>query len=210
MARKTHPQRKPATVFAASTEKRNDWAHWAAWTAIVTIIAFSALVNLAIQNYPGFSYSENFFSDLGVFPASADYFNSAVILTGLGVAFFAVAVHKSRRYPVTPAALALLALAGFFLAGVGVFTEEQQPAHLVASGGFFLLTGLAVLLTGWHWIAQRRILGSLGIAGGVFLLAFTIAAALSPQPLMQKIAVGVVLVGYFVLALGIVHDHYKI
>ncbi len=206
--RKTRSVSNSSTPIAAVAQL-NDWAHWAGWVAIVSIIAFAALVNVAIQNYPGFSYSENFFSDLGVFPASADYFNSAVILTGLGVAFFAVAIHKSRRYPVTPAALLLLAIAGFMLSGVGVFTEYQQPMHLIVSGGFFFFTALAVLLTGWHWVQNRIVMGWIGLAGGVLLLGFVALAALSPQPLLQKLAVGAVVTGYFVLALGIVHDHFK-
>ncbi|MBI2445170.1 DUF998 domain-containing protein [Candidatus Micrarchaeota archaeon] len=201
------PSRK--TPSAPTPTQRNDWAHWAGWIAIVSIIAFAALVNLAVQNYPGFSFSENFLSDLGVFPASADYFNSAVILTGLGVAFFAVAIHKSQRYPVTPAALLSLAAAGFLLAGVGVFNSDVEPHHFLASGGFFLFTALAVLLTGYHWVRNHMVLGWIGLAGGVLLVGFVVIAALSPQPLLQKIAVGAVLIGYFMLALGIIHDHFK-
>lgn len=188
---------------------RNDWAHWAAWVAIVSIIAFAALVNLAVQNYPGYSFSENFLSDLGVLPASAAYFNSAVILAGLGVAFFAVAIHKSQRYPVTPTALLFLALAGFSLAGVGVFTKADVLPHFLTSGGFFLFTALAVLLTGWHWVRKQIVLGWIGLVGGLLLLGFVLIAALSPQPLLQKIAVAAVVVCYFVLALGILHDHFK-
>lgn len=197
------------TTAIASPRQRNDWAHWAGWIAIVTIIAFAALINLAIQNYAGYSFSENFLSDLGVFPASAAFFNSAVILAGLGVAFFAVAIHKSRRYPVTPAALLSLAAAGFLLAGVGVFNSDVEPHHFLASGGFFLFTSLAVLLTGWHWVRQQIVLGWFGLAGGLLLLGFVLVAALSPQPLLQKIAVASVLIGYFVLSVGIIHDHFK-
>ncbi len=197
------------TVPAPSSAQRTDWAHWAGWIAIVSTIAFAALVNLAIQNYPGYSFSENFLSDLGVFPPSADFFNSAVILTGLGVAFFAVAIHKSRRYPITPFALLLLAVAGFFLSGVGLYTKADVLPHFLTSGGFFLFTALAVLLTGWHWVQNRLVLGWMGLAGGVLLLGFVLIAALSPQPLLQKIAVAAVVLGYFVLGLGIVHDHLK-
>jgi len=148
-------------------------------------------------------------SDLGVFAASADFFNSAVILTGLGVAFFAVAIHKSKRYSVTPLALLLLALAGFLLAGVGIYTKADVLPHFLTSGGFFLFTALAVLLSGWHWVQNRLMLGWIGLAGGLLLLGFVVIAALSPQPLLQKIAVGAVVTGYFVLGLGIIHDHMK-
>ncbi len=205
MARASKRLTKPVSPSA----KKNDWAHWAGWIAIVSVIAFAALVNLAIQNYPDYSFTSNFLSDLGVFPASADFFNSAVILTGLGVAFFAVAIHHSYRYPVTPAALLSLAIAGFSLAGVGVFTKAASLQHFLTSGGFFLFTALAVLLTGYHWVRNQLILGWLGLAGGLLLLGFVLIAALSPQPLLQKIAVGAVVTGYFVLGLGIVHDHMK-
>ncbi|MBI5225887.1 DUF998 domain-containing protein [Candidatus Micrarchaeota archaeon] len=208
-SRSTQPTNHFTLRPVSKSIKENDWARWAGFVAVISMLAFASLVFLAVQNYPGYSFSANFLSDLGVHPASAALFNSACILAGLSVAFFAVAIHKSQRYSVKPVALLFLGIAGFFLAGVGLYTEHEQPMHFFATGGFFLFTAFSVMLTGVDWIKQKRTLGIFGLAGGVLLVGFVVISALSEQPLLQKFAVGATVLGFFGLGLGVLHDHWK-
>jgi hypothetical membrane protein len=101
------------------------------------------LIHIAEFQYPGYSVSENYISDLGVGPMpSKAIFTAAVILfglmTALAAALFRERDKKSWMW-------ALLLLSGIGAIGVGLFNEDTGMAHRVAAFLAFFFGNLAAL-----------------------------------------------------------------
>jgi hypothetical membrane protein len=106
----------------------------AATQLILGIIVAEAL-------YPGYSISTNYISDLGIGPSSI-VFNTSVFLLGLlvliGVYFFHRAFHSTLI-------AILFTIAAVAAMGVGLFTENSEPLHTIASIVVFLFSGLSAI-----------------------------------------------------------------
>lgn len=173
--------------------KSIDWTTLGGLFAVSGAIFFFVLAGLAISQYPNYSMTGNFLSDLGVNGKSDFLFNTACAVSGTSL--FGLAGCASRRYRGALARLgqASLAFAGAALAGVGAFTLYQQPMHTIAAGSFFLLMPIALLLIGVAlWREHELILEgkvTIGI-GGLTLILFPFVTS----PIGQKVAVGLFLV----------------
>ena len=87
--------------------------------------------------YPGYSISANYISDLGVGPSST-IFNVSIFLVGLlsiiGTYFLQRAFHNK-------VVTLLLTIAALAAMSVGIFTENSEPMHTIASVFVFLFGG---------------------------------------------------------------------
>ncbi|DAC72181.1 MAG TPA: hypothetical protein DSN98_06545 [Thermoplasmata archaeon] len=93
--------------------------------------------------FPGYSISTNYISDLGVGPSSM-VFNMSIFLTGLlsiiGVYFF----QRTFNHKVMTIVLIITAVATM---GVGIFTENSEPMHMITSFFAFLFSGLSAIVS---------------------------------------------------------------
>jgi hypothetical membrane protein len=91
--------------------------------------------------YPGYSISRNYISDLGVGP-SAMIFNASVFLLGSLMIIGAYFLQRAFNIKILTVLLTLSAVGSM---GVGIFTENSEPMHSIASLTVFLLGGLATI-----------------------------------------------------------------
>jgi hypothetical membrane protein len=91
--------------------------------------------------YPGYSISKNYISDLGVGP-SAMIFNASVFLLGSFMIIGAYFLQRAFKLKILTVLLALAALGSM---GVGIFTENSEPMHSIASLFVFLSGGLSAI-----------------------------------------------------------------
>jgi hypothetical membrane protein len=93
--------------------------------------------------YPGYSTSTNYISDLGIGPSST-IFNVSVFLIGLlaiiGTYFLQRAFHLTM-------VTILLTIAALAAMNVGIFTENSEPMHTLASFFVFLFSGLSAIFS---------------------------------------------------------------
>ena len=98
----------------------------AAWFGVIAPVCALVSVGISIILSPWFSWTDNALSDLGVSPV-APIFNGGLILTGILLSLFAIAVARVRRKSSCGFAGAIgFLFAGFSVVGVGVFTEAFQ------------------------------------------------------------------------------------
>lgn len=119
----------------------------------VGAVQFAILWFVAEATYPNYSVANNYISDLGTncppsgpcyVPPNWWLFNASEVVFGililLGAMFF------FRTYPYKPA-VAMLAVAGIGLIGVGTFNESFSLLHGLFSLITFLFAGLAAIVT---------------------------------------------------------------
>lgn len=152
---------------------------------------FMLLYVIAASQDPEYTFLENYLSDLGVGPG-AWAFNSALMISGAMLSLFAV-FGLSAALPaetVSRTGGALLALAGVFLANVGLFTEDAGDTHLFLSYAFFITTFISfgVLTLAMH---RDRRLGPvpLYVTGGLFLSGLVMILALGADPFTETVSV---------------------
>ena len=120
----SHSQIAGVLIFLAATQ------------LILGIIVAEAL-------YPGYSIATNYISDLGIGPSSI-IFNVSVFLLGLlaiiGVYFFQRAFHSTLL-------TILFTIAALAAMSVGIFTENSEPMHTIASIVLFLFCGLSAIFS---------------------------------------------------------------
>jgi len=91
--------------------------------------------------YPGYSLSLNYVSDLGVGPSST-IFNSSVFLLGVLIAVGTYFLRHSSELVTVRRLLFIMAIGAM---GVGVFTKDFTLIHGVVSSIAFLFSGLAAM-----------------------------------------------------------------
>ena len=159
--------------------------------APLACILFILLYLVAMSQDPGYTFLENYLSDLGVGPG-AWAFNSALMIAGATLSLFAVFGLSGAlpAEPVSRTGAALLALAGAFLVNVGIFTEDAGDLHLILSYAFFItiFTSFGVLTLAMH---RDRRLGPvpLYVTGGLFLCGLVMILSLGATPFMETLAV---------------------
>lgn len=106
-------------------------------------VQFLILMIIAETQYPGYSPSENYISDLGLWEYDSAYiFNPSVSLFGaLGICGSYLLLKSSDRktFPV------LLMLSGAGAVGVGIFNEDVEGVHFIVSAIAFGFAGLAAI-----------------------------------------------------------------
>ena len=93
--------------------------------------------------YPGYSISTNYISDLGVGPSSL-VFNTSIFLLGLLSLIGTYFLYRAYNLKVITILLTFAALASM---GVGIFTENSEPMHMVVSFFAFLFSGLSAIFS---------------------------------------------------------------
>ncbi len=153
-------------------------------------ISFLALYCLAVAIDPDYVFFEDYLSDLGVGPG-AWAFNSAVIVSGTLLLLFAK-YGLGQLLPkggFTGIATLVLSVAGLFLIGVGVITEDYGDKHTVVSIGFFIALEVAIGLVSAA-LFRSNALGRTGWAfsSAVFVLCFGVGL-FGANPATETVAV---------------------
>ncbi len=179
-------------------DAKTRWLHMAGNLALVNLVLFLALVLWSVKLYPGYSFTGNYLSDLGVHKDAGVFFNSAVILMGLALLFFSAMVYRGLRGLDLTIPLALLGTAGLALAGVGIFDSNNEPYHMISATVFFAFTALSCLTAARTFFAKRlgKALLVLGVLGLSFFLVWQ-------YPLAQKLTVGMWLGALAAAGLGL-------
>ncbi|MFC6755039.1 DUF998 domain-containing protein, partial [Halorubrum tibetense] len=131
--------------------------------AAATLLALGGIA-VAVALDPGFSWTGDALSDLGVRDRSAPVFNGGLILGGLVGIGYAIGLWRAADRPRMTSRLraVVFALAMIAMAGVGLF-DLTQPLHGPAAVGFY---ALITVVFGIDGIARR------GTIGGRVTLAF--------------------------------------
>ncbi|MEM3045576.1 MAG: DUF998 domain-containing protein [Candidatus Bathyarchaeia archaeon] len=139
---------------------------------LTAAVLVPALILLAVQLSPWFSWTENALSDLGVRGVAATIFNSALMIGGWLVVIFAFGLGETLRgSKLGRVGAFFLLLDGLSLFAVGLFPESAGLLHFYVSVAFFTLLPVSLLLIGAAPIAKRAE-GRLGLyAVGVALFA---------------------------------------
>jgi hypothetical membrane protein len=137
----------------------------AAYCGIVSLSVVFALINVAIFLYrPGFVWTDNALSDLGVESSSAIVFNFGLIAGGILYFVFALGVLRFfQSQTIGKTGAFMLLLAAVFLCLIGVFPETAPDnLHFYVSVGFFVSVPIALLLlaTAMLQSSQKRKLGA--------------------------------------------------
>ncbi|VVB61958.1 Uncharacterised protein [uncultured archaeon] len=93
--------------------------------------------------YPGYSISTNYISDLGIGPSST-VFNVSIFLIGLLSIIGAYFLQRAFHHKEVTISLTIAALAAM---GVGIFTENSEPMHMLVSLLVFLFGGLSAIFS---------------------------------------------------------------
>jgi len=159
--------------------------------APLACILFMLLYVIAMSQDPGYTFLENYLSDLGVGPG-AWAFNAALMITGAMLSLFAVFGLSAAlpAEPISRTGRALLALAGVFLVNVGIFTEDAGDTHLVLSYAFFITIFVSFGVLTLAMRRDRR-LGPvpLYVTGGLFLSGLVMILTLGVDPFTETCAV---------------------
>lgn len=107
-----------------------------------------ALVSIAVSIIlsPGFSFTDNALSDLGVWGDHGVIFNAGLAISGSMVLVFSAGSFRRTRGPwkSIPASTILV---GTFLALVGIFNENFGRIHFLFSVLFFISLAFVILLS---------------------------------------------------------------
>jgi hypothetical membrane protein len=119
--------------------------------------------------YPGYSTSTNYISDLGIGPSST-IFNVSVFLIGLLAIIGTYFLQRAFHLIVVTILLTIAALAAM---NVGIFTENSEPMHMLASFFVFLFSGLSAIFSYKFTKVPFNIIGILlGITSLVALILY--------------------------------------
>ena len=111
---------------------------------VLFFIAASQLilgVIVAEALYPGYSISTNYISDLGIGPSST-VFNTSIFFLGLLSLIGIYFLYRAYNLKVIIILFTIAALAAM---GVGIFTENSETMHMIASIVVFLFSGLSAI-----------------------------------------------------------------
>jgi hypothetical membrane protein len=156
-------------------QRKNNLQRGGAGCGIVTpVLAFTCIL-IAIASYPGFSWTNNALSDLGIIPGvTGPIFNFGLYASGLltfNFAVFGLLNYLGKRW-VGKAGAVVFAAAGVALMGIGVFPENRVPYHYSFSVAFFVLLPISLFVITAAFAFERRARVAL------FTLAVAVVAAL--------------------------------
>ena len=116
--------------------------------SVLGMIVIIAMVYAATVFSPWFRWDGNALSQLGI-GEQAPLFNSAVIVGGVFLLFFALGLKQFLpRKTLNKIGVTLILTGSVCLALVGVFTVEQPLLHVFFALGFFVLSPLGLILIG--------------------------------------------------------------
>ena len=135
-------------------------------------------IGFAISNSPWFKWTHNALSDLGVEGLSALFFNSGMVFGGILALFFSIGLMKILSNKIGAYTLGLSAVA---LIGIGVFPENINLPHFIASAAFFVLVTLSLIILALtikkdkferNMAGLATIFALLALSSGLLLLPF--------------------------------------
>jgi hypothetical membrane protein len=157
------------------SQRKNKFQQIGAVSGIATpIIAFIGILT-AIASYPGFSWTQNALSDLGIIPGiTGPVFNFGLYTSGLfafNFAAFGLFTYLGKSWVGKIGAVTFVATA-LALMGIGVFPENVVPYHYSFSVAFFVLLPISLLIITAAFAFERK------AQMAVFTLLIAVAAAL--------------------------------
>ncbi len=157
-----------------SGQNKLAWLRIAGIAGILTPVTAFTFIGLAVASYPQFSWVNNALSDLGVVPGvTSTLFNFGLYLSGLFFFIFAVGLFKSLdEHIIGKIGSVVFVLASLSLEGIGIFTENTRPWHLIFSVAFFVLIPIALLVVAGYYLLKRQ----KSMAAFTLLTAFVAAA----------------------------------
>lgn len=182
--------------------------------APIGAVFFLAFYALAMSMDPGYTFFDDYLSDLGVGPG-AWAFNTGVVGAGLLlVAFAAFGLRGVLGAGLLPrSGAALFALSGTFLVNVGIFTEDAGDTHTFFSFAFFItsLASFGVLAASLY---RGRPLGTpifvataVTFVVGVLLLPFGASPATETVAVLLIVSWGLVAPAALLLRLTVDSGH---
>jgi hypothetical membrane protein len=193
---------------------------------LAPVVAFTCIF-LAIYYAPGFSWTENALSDLGVMPgATSALFNYGLIVGGiLGFVFATSLFGVMRFFDVISAdgkshvliyrgesGALFFSLACLALVAIGVFPESVESLHTLASVAFFVLLIVALVRLGIAFLQVKRkswavftfLLGVVAAAPWVLLFVVRYVSGVAVPEFISAVVGGVwaVVFGYKMLRMA--------
>jgi hypothetical membrane protein len=134
------------------------------------ILAFTCIL-IAIASYPGFSWTNNALSDLGIIPGiTGPLFNFGLYTSGLlafNFAVFGLFTYLGKRW-VGKIGSAVFTATALALIAIGVFNESFSGIHYAVSVAFFTLAPIALfVLTCAFWLESHRRMATFSLLIGV-------------------------------------------
>jgi hypothetical membrane protein len=138
-------------------------------TAICGAIAIILVIGmwiLAIQNFQGFSFTENALSELGTNPESAEYFNYSLIIASVLLIVFWTGLNESlQNNKLEKIASKLFLSAAASTAFIGIFTTKQYWLHFFFSAAFTICSISAITIIGYARTKESKKPGNALIFG---------------------------------------------
>jgi hypothetical membrane protein len=123
--------------------------------------------------FPNYSISDNYISDLGV-GSSSIIFNSSVFLLGLLLLIGAYFLQRAFDFKILTVVLVLTAIGAM---GVGIFTEDFETLHPIVSLIAFLFGGLSAVFSGvGSFLHKYRLMRTAFFAFAIILGFMTLGA----------------------------------
>lgn len=119
---------------------------------------------VAESQYPGYSRTENFISDLGV-GSTAGIFNAAMVIVGLGEIAAGLLLFRAFR-------CGAVIFSGMGAIGVGLFPETAGTVHALSAAAAFIFGGIAAILMSRKLGYPRSYMSMLGMASLAALVLF--------------------------------------
>jgi hypothetical membrane protein len=190
------------------------WLRISGLCGVLTPVVAFTCISLAIYFAPGFSWTDNALSDLGVMPgATSAIFNFGLIVSGILGFVFATSLFRVMRFfevfsaDGKPHLLIYRGLGGalFFsvaclaLIAIGVFPENVRYLHTLASVAFFVALIIALGRLGigfWQarqtpWAAFTLLLGVVAAAPWLLLFLVRYVSGVAVPELISAVAGGV-------------------
>ena len=222
--------------MSKSKTRIDGWLAMAVIIAILSTVQFAVFTSLSMAAYPGgdyrdrrpdapsmgYDWNHNWLSDLGrsrtwtgkLNTASARYFNSSIIMLGVGLLFFFGIFHRSVDEDKIAAWFmqACGALASMGLIALGLTPVDlAYSSHLIALAAWVVPMPVMAFLFAYQCFRSAGFIGSIAgtiAAAMALVMTFAIlcyAAAGSPSGyvVMQKIVVAISIIWFLLLALRV-------
>ena len=136
------------------------------------IIAISAVL-ISVYLHPGFSWTDDYLSDLGELGTSYNFvFNLGLIAAGIALLLFVLGLPELVKRGMGQVGVVLIAVSMLSLVGIGAFPLGTSP-HAAVSVTFFALPLIAFLLIGVDLVREpsERKWGAISLLAGVGLIS---------------------------------------
>ncbi|MAH42324.1 hypothetical protein CL614_01195 [archaeon] len=181
------------------------WTKVGAISGMIGFIVFILFTGTAISMVPGYDIINQFFSDLGSGGIAAPIYNSGLMIAGIFFAIFFLGLHvylkkylaMEKKDPLfVKVAIFLGILSAISLIGVGILPSSYSYlAHMTPTVAFFGLAGLSIIMLSIYLYSHDKPMAFLGLV--IFFV--DIAFALYINPVIQKLAVFLISLWFFVM-----------